>query len=66
MIVLGVDPGARSTGLALIDYRPGVMPTLLASTTVTRARDDSPIEAPPTEYLDAITRPPGRRSRSAT
>lgn len=43
MIVVGVDPGARDTGIAVVDYTllTGRVPTLLASVTITRERDGS-------------------------
>lgn len=60
MIVVGVDPGARHTGIAVLDttlangpggYPPaGGVPHLLASTTVTRT-DDGPLTEPPAAYL---------------
>lgn len=56
MIVLGVDPGARNTGLAVIDaatFNAGP-PPLLASYTVTRPADDRPIEAIPRSYLASV------------
>ncbi len=41
MIVVGVDPGGRETGLAVVDYTllTGKIPTLLASATILRERD---------------------------
>lgn len=69
MIALGIDPGARWTGLAVIDYAAGTMPSLLASRTVDR-RDESIYVGPapegaskladhldlPAGYLSAVTR----------
>lgn len=56
MIVVGVDPGARNTGIAVIDYtvlRPGV-PKLIASTTISRPDDGYRIEAVPRAYLQVV------------
>lgn len=54
MIVVGVDPGARSTGLAVIDTtrNAGMIatPFLAASITVERT-DDRPLLEVPAEYL---------------
>lgn len=53
MIVLGVDPGGRDTGIAVVDVAATAAystPTLLASTTVHRA-DDGPLTHVPETYL---------------
>lgn len=53
VIVVGVDPGGRDTGIAVVDV-PAVpaysTPRLLASTTVRRA-DDGPLTRIPRDYL---------------
>lgn len=54
MIALGIDPGARWTGLALIeDTRDGI-PRLIASTTIDRGESDDLLDVPD-EYLLEIT-----------
>lgn len=59
MIVVGVDPGARSTGIAVVDLagdrdRWGqARPTLLASTTVERSGDEPLLEVSP-HYLATV------------
>lgn len=54
MIVLGVDPGARETGLAVLD-RVGadIRPRLLTSTTIRRQVGDDLLDVPPA-YLAGI------------
>lgn len=51
MRVLGVDPGARSTGYAVIDTNGYAMPTLLRWAVLDRPKDGTPLEAVPREYL---------------
>lgn len=61
MIVLGVDPGGRWTGLALIDTHTNATaggslvatPALLSSTTIERTDDGPPTYVPP-HYLRAV------------
>jgi len=56
-VVIGVDPGARSTGIAVVDLARGTddgPPPLLWSQTVARIVDESLIENPPPSYLHAV------------
>lgn len=55
MIVLGVDPGGRDTGLAVVDTSAGgtSTPPLLASATVHRL-DRGPLEQPGRAYLTDV------------
>lgn len=61
MIVAGVDPGSRGSGLAVIDTRPnlasmsgaGIAPLLLASTTVRRPTTE-PVTQPSPAYLARV------------
>lgn len=56
MIVLGVDPGARATGLVVVDTDvvPGIPPALLGSTTVERPKDGRNLLDVPPEYLRSV------------
>jgi hypothetical protein len=56
VIVVGVDPGARSTGIAVIRTEPVEKgpPVLLRSTTVVRPADAYAIEAIPRSYLHDV------------
>lgn len=74
MIVVGVDPGSRDTGIAVVEdlEQFGELPRLLASVTVHRG-DDGPLIDPPDAYLvdvnaailDAVrTWTPGHRTVS--
>lgn len=54
MIVCGVDPGSRSTGVAVIDEGARRDSGYLASTTVHRPEDGSELLEPPRDYLDDV------------
>lgn len=56
VIVVGVDPGARATGIVVVDHsgHPGQLSyraELVTSTTVTRPLDDGPLVKVPRAYL---------------
>lgn len=54
-VVIGVDPGGRSTGLVLVDTAtaPGD-DSLLGCTTVDRAQDGRPLTDVPADYLTRV------------
>lgn len=54
-VIVGVDPGAKETGIAVVDWTflTAGPPTLLASTTVVRV-DDEPLIAPSRAYLHDV------------
>lgn len=57
MIVVGVDPGSRDTGIAVVDVGPTIaytVPTLLASFTVHRPDDGSDLLEVPSGYLQDV------------
>lgn len=60
VIVVGVDPGARGTGVVVIDTdlvrtlaQPSTRPVVLSAGTVRRL-DDGPVTSPPPAYLVAV------------
>lgn len=54
MIVLGIDPGARWSGLAVIDTEQRFPFPLLASTTIDRGANTGPLERPPRWYVTGV------------
>jgi len=52
VIVVGVDPGARDTGISLVRFGPDPIPELVASTTIHRTDDRDLLDVPPAYLWD--------------